>query len=78
MELSASIPTAVAAAIDKQDKANGVNEEDIWCAAVAVTIDAEEHANDDEFSNEGVEDLNKAFDDLVGAQLARTTSIILI
>jgi hypothetical protein len=67
-ELSASICTAVAAAIDKQDKANGVDEEGIWCAAAAGTIDAEEHANEDEFSKEGVEDLNKAFDDLVDAK----------
>jgi hypothetical protein len=67
-ELSASIRTAAAAAIDKQDKANAVDEEDIWCAAAVGTIDAEEHAKEDEFSKEGVEDINKAFDGLVGAK----------
>jgi hypothetical protein len=65
MEPSASICTAAAAAIDEQDKANA---EDIWCATAAVTIDAEEQANEDESSKEGVEDLNEAFDDLVGAK----------
>jgi hypothetical protein len=68
MEPSASICTAAAAAIDKQDKANAVNEEDIWCKAAAATIDAEEQTNKDELSKEGVEDLNKAFDDLVGVK----------
>jgi hypothetical protein len=33
-----------------------------------ATIDAKERANKDESSKEGVEDLNKAFDDLVGAK----------
>jgi hypothetical protein len=68
MEPSASICTAAATAIDKQDKANAVNEEDIWCAAAVATIDAEEQANKDESSKEGVEDLNEAFDNLVGAK----------
>ncbi len=45
MEPSASTWTAAAAAIDKQDEANAVDEEDIWCAAAAATIDAEEQAN---------------------------------
>ncbi len=67
-EPSASICTAAAAAIDKQDEANAVNGEDIWCTAAAATIDAEEQANEDELSEEGVEDLNKAFDNLVGAK----------
>jgi hypothetical protein len=67
-ELSASICTAVAAAIDKQDKAKEVDEEEIWCAAAAATIDAEEHGNENEFSDKGVEDLNKAFDNLIGAK----------
>ncbi len=67
-ELSASIRTAVAAAIDEQDEAKEVNEEEIWCAAAAANIDAEEHGNENEFSDEGVEDLNKAFDDLIGAK----------
>jgi hypothetical protein len=72
-EPSASIFTvAAAAAIDEQDEANAVDEEDIWCAAAAATIDAEEQANKDESSKEGVEDLNEAFDDLVGA---RTSSL---
>jgi hypothetical protein len=67
-ELSASICTAVAAAVDEQDEANAVDEEEIWCVAAAATIDSGEHAIVDEFSEEGVEDLNKAFDDLVGAK----------
>ena len=67
-EPSASICTAAAAAIDEQDKANTVNEEDIWCKAAAATIDAEEQANEDESSKEGVEDLYEAFDNLVGAK----------
>ncbi len=67
-EPSASICTAAATAIDEQDKANAVNEEDIWCAAAAATTDGEEQANEDESSEEGVEDFNKAFDDLVGAK----------
>jgi hypothetical protein len=67
-EPSASICTAAAAAIDEQDKADAVNEEDIWCAAAAATIDAEEQANEDESSKEGVEDLYEAFDNLVGAK----------
>jgi hypothetical protein len=67
-EPSASICTAAAAAIDKQDKADAVDAEDIWCAAAAATIDTEEQANEDESSEEGVEDLNEAFDDLVGAK----------
>jgi hypothetical protein len=67
-ELSASICTAVAAAIDEQDEAKEVDEEEIWCAAAVETIDAEEHGNKNEFSDEGVEDLNKAFDDLIGAK----------
>jgi hypothetical protein len=68
MEPSASICTAAAAAIDKQDEANAVNEENIWCAAAAATIGAEEQVNEDESSKEGVEDLTEAFDDLVGAK----------
>ncbi len=67
-EPSASICTAAAAVIDEQDKANAVDEENIWCAAAAATIDAEEQANKDESSKEGVEDLNEAFDNLVGAK----------
>ncbi len=67
-EPSASICTAAAAAIDEQDKTDAVDEEGIWCAAAAATIDAEEQANKDELSKEGVEDLNKAFDELVGAK----------
>jgi hypothetical protein len=67
-EPSASICTAAATAIDKQEEANAVNEEDIWCTAAAATIDAEEQANEDGSSKEGVEDLNKAFDNLVGVK----------
>ncbi len=67
-EPSASICTAAAAAIDKQDEANAVDEEDIWCTAAAATIDAEEQANEDESSKEGVEFLNEALDDMVGAK----------
>jgi hypothetical protein len=68
-EPSASICTvAAAAAIDEQDEANAVDEEDICCAAAASTIDAEEQANKDESSKEGVEDLNETFDGLVGAK----------
>jgi hypothetical protein len=33
-----------------------------------ATVDAEEQANKDESSEEGVEDLTEAFDDLVGAK----------
>jgi hypothetical protein len=68
MEPSTSICTAAAAAIDKQDEANAAGEEDIWCAAAVATIDAEEQANKDELSEEGVKDLNEAFDDLEGAK----------
>ncbi len=71
-EPSASICTAAAAAIDKQDVAAAVDEEDIWCAAAAATVDAEEQSREDEsreyLSEEGVEDLNKAFHNLEGAK----------
>jgi hypothetical protein len=72
VEPSASICTAAAAAIDKQDAAAAVDEEDIWCTAAAATVDAEEQSREDEFredlSEEGVEYLNKAFHNLVGAK----------
>ncbi len=71
-EPSASICTASAAATDKQDAAAAVAEEDFWCAAAAETVDAEEQSREDDsredLSQEGVEDLNKAFHDLVGAK----------
>jgi hypothetical protein len=72
VEPSASICTAAAAAIDKQDVATAVDEEDIWCTAAAATVVAEEQSREDESredsSEEGVEDLSKAFHDLVGAK----------
>ncbi len=37
-------------------------------APAVATIDAEEQANEDELSEERVEDLNKAFDNLVGSK----------
>jgi hypothetical protein len=52
--------------------AAAVDEEDIWCAATAATVDAEEQPREDEsredLSEEGVKDLNKAFHDLVRAK----------
>jgi hypothetical protein len=70
-EPPAFICTAAAAAIDKEDSAAAVHEEDIWCAAAAATV-AEEHSREDfpeeDLSDEGVENLGKAFQDLVGSK----------
>jgi hypothetical protein len=72
-EPPASICTAIAAAIDKKDSAAAVHEEDIWCAAAVATV-AEEHSREDfpgeDSSDEGVENLNKAFQDLVGLKIS--------
>ncbi len=72
MEPFASICTAAAAAIDEQEAAAAVDEEDIWCVSAARTVDVEEQSREDEsredLSEEGEEDLNKAFHDLVGAK----------
>jgi hypothetical protein len=69
VEPSASICTAAATAIDEQDAAAAVDEEDIWCTAAAAIV-AEEHSREDfpgeDLSDEGVENLVKAFQDLVG------------
>jgi hypothetical protein len=74
VEPSASICTAAAAAIDEQDTDAAVDEEDIWCAAAAATVDVEEQSREDEsredLSEEGVEDLNEAFHDLIGAKIS--------
>jgi hypothetical protein len=63
--------TAAAAAIDKEDSAAADHKEDIWCAAAVATV-VEEHSREDfpgEYSSdEGVENLDKAFQDLVGSK----------
>jgi hypothetical protein len=68
-EPPASICTAAAAAIDKDNSTAAVHKEDIWCAAAAATV-AKEHSREDfpgeDSSDEGVENLVKAFQDLVG------------
>jgi hypothetical protein len=60
---------AAAAAIDEENSAAAFHEEDIWCAATAATV-AEEHSREDfpgeDLSDEGVKNLNKAFQDLAG------------
>jgi hypothetical protein len=70
-ESPASICTAAAAAINKEDSAAAVHEEDIWCTAAAATV-VEEHSREDfpgeDSSDEGVENLDEAFQDLVGSK----------
>jgi hypothetical protein len=70
-EPPASICTAAAAAIDEENSAAAVHKEDIWCTAAAATV-AEKHSREDfpgeDLSDEGVENLNKAFQDLVGSK----------